>query len=186
MTRNSVVTRRARNIRLLLADVDGCLTNNLLFYSPDGKGGVAENKGFSSQDGIAMRWLSSPDLHLDIAMGWISGRESIATTTRGQMLGVRYLYQNHLEKIGPYEAILADAGLTDKEVCYIGDDLPDAPIMKRAGLAVAPANAVPEVKRIAHYVTKKEGGFGAVREVIELILKAQGKWERILKKYKLA
>jgi 3-deoxy-D-manno-octulosonate 8-phosphate phosphatase (KDO 8-P phosphatase) len=175
----AAVAKRARAIRVLLTDVDGCLTDNTLYYSPDGKGGVAENKGFSSQDGMAIRWLEAAG----ITVGWISGRDSPATTARATMLGVKYLYQNRLEKIEPLEEILRDCGATDKEVCYIGDDLPDAPLMKRAGLAIAVGNAVPEIKRMAHYVTKKSGGYGAVREVVELLLKSQGKWKPILTRY---
>lgn len=177
----AAVAKRARAIRVLLTDVDGCLTDNRLYYSPDGQGGVVENKGFSSLDGMGMRWLEAAG----ITIGWISGRDSPATVARAKNLGVKYLYQGRLEKIAPLEEIMKDCGATDKEVCYIGDDLPDAPIMLRAGLAVAVANAVPELKRIAHYVTKKPGGFGAIRETIELILKAQGKWKPILTRYGL-
>jgi len=170
-----------KGIRVLLTDVDGCLTDSRLFYLPDGRGGMAETKGFSSQDGMAMRWL----METGIQIGWISGRDSPATVERARNLGVTYVYQNHLEKLGPYAEIKEKSGATDAQVCYIGDDLPDTPIMLRAGFAVAPANAAPEVKKIAHYVTNAVGGYGAAREVIELILKAQGKWEPILKKYGL-
>ncbi len=170
-----------KGIRVLLTDVDGCLTDSRLFYVPDGRGGMAETKGFSSQDGMAMRWLMESGMQI----GWISGRDSPATVERARNLGITYVYQNHLEKLGPYAEIKAKSGATDAQVCYIGDDLPDTPIMLRAGFAVAPANAAPEVKKIAHYVTKAEGGSGAAREVIELILKAQGKWDLILKKYGL-
>ena len=171
--------KKLSRIRLLLADVDGCLTDGRLFYVPDGQGNSVETKGFSSQDGMAVRWL----IAAGIDMGWISGRDSPATVTRAKMLGVKYLYQGHLEKLIPYAEVLAQSGLKDENVCYLGDDLPDAPIMLRAGFAVSPANAVADVKKISDYVTKAEGGFGAAREVIELILKAQGKWKPILKKY---
>jgi len=170
-----------KGIRVLLTDVDGCLTDSRLFYLPDGRDGMAETKGFSSQDGMAMRWL----METGIQIGWISGRDSPATVERARNLGVTYVYQNHLEKLGPYAEIKEKSGATDAQVCYIGDDLPDTPIMLRAGFAVAPANAASEVKKIAHYVTKAAGGYGAAREIIELILKAQGKWEPILKKYGL-
>jgi 3-deoxy-D-manno-octulosonate 8-phosphate phosphatase (KDO 8-P phosphatase) len=168
-----------KNIRVLLTDVDGCLTDSRLFYVPDGRGGMAETKGFSSQDGMAFRWL----IGAGVKVGWISGRDSPATVERAQMLGIHYIYQNHLEKLGPYAEIKEKSGVADEEVCYIGDDLPDAPIMLRAGFAVAPANSAPEIKAISHYVTKAEGGYGAAREVIELILKAQGKWDAVLEKY---
>src|SRR6266478_4567964 len=134
--------KKLSRIRLLLADVDGCLTDGRLFYVPNEKGAIVETKGFSSQDGMAIRWLEAAG----IDVGWISGRDSPATVTRANMLGVKYLYQNHLEKLGPYAEILAQSGCSDAEVCYLGDDLPDAPIMLRAGFAVAPHNAVPEIK----------------------------------------
>ncbi len=167
-------------IRVLLTDVDGCLTDSHLYYLP-GPNGLVETKGFHSQDGMAFRFLIGAGLQA----GWISGRDSPAAAHRAEMLGVQYIYQNFLEKLGPYAEIKEKSGASDAEICYIGDDLPDTPILLRAGFAVATANAVSEVKRIAHYVTKAPGGNGAAREVIEMILKAQGKWEPILKKYGL-
>src|ERR1035438_9888154 len=140
---------------------------------------MAETKGFSSQDGMAMRWL----METGVQIGWISGRDSPAPGDSEANVEQTYVYQNFLEKLGPYAEIKEKSGATDAQVCYIGDDLPDTPIMLRAGFAVAPANAAPEVKKIADYVTKAAGGYGAVREIIELILKAQGKWEPILKKH---
>ena len=97
----------------------------------------------------------------------------------------KYVYQGHTEKIPILEEILADAGVSREEVAYIGDDLTDVVVMRRVGLAIATANARPEVKPVAHYVTRAPGGSGAVRETIELILKAQGKWESILKHYEV-
>jgi 3-deoxy-D-manno-octulosonate 8-phosphate phosphatase (KDO 8-P phosphatase) len=173
--------RHARQIKLLLCDVDGVLTNGSLFYVPDGQGGAYETKGFHSLDGLGFRWLQE----MGIPAGWISGRESAAVVARAQMLQISYLYQNHLAKMGPYQEILQRAELVDEEVCYIGDDLTDAPIMKRVGLAVAVANAVPEVIAAAHYVTKAKGGEGAAREVIEIVLRAQNLWANILRKYDL-
>ena len=177
----SALHRRAKRVRLLLMDVDGVLTDGTLHYVPDGRGGAIEAKGFSSLDGLGFRWVQE----LGIPVGWISGRESPGVAARAQMLGVAYLYQNHLAKLGPYQEILKRAGVADEEVCYIGDDLTDAPLLERAGLAVAVANAVPEVAALAHYVTRRRGGQGAAREVIEIVLKAQDLWERILRKYNL-
>lgn len=174
--------RRARRVRLLLMDVDGVLTDGHLFHLPDGHGGVAETKGFDSQDGIGMRWVQ--DLG-GIRLGWISGRESLATADRARILNVRYVYQGFLEKLGPLREILADSGGAEDEVCYIGDDMTDVPIMMLAGLPVATANARPEVKRIARYVTEVPGGRGAVREVVELLMRAQGTWDTVLQKYGL-
>ncbi len=180
----AALKKHASRIRILLSDVDGVLTDGLLYYIPDGRGGSSgswETKGFHSQDGMGFRWIQEAG----IPVGWISGRESQGVVARAQMLQVAYLYQNHLAKLGPYEEILEKAGVTDEEVCYMGDDLTDAPILKRAGLSVAVANAVPEVVAMAHYVTKARGGEGAAREVIEIILRAQGQWDKILRKYQL-
>jgi len=180
------IARRARRVRLLLMDVDGVLTDGKLYYlpcfKPDGSVLMAETKGFDSQDGIAMRWVQDIG---GITLGWISGRESHATAERARIIGVRYVYQNHLEKLEPLRKILVDFGAGEQEIAFVGDDFTDVPIMLRAGLAVAPANARPEVKKVAHYVTEARGGSGAVREVIEILLKAQGKWEAVLRKYGL-
>ena len=177
----ALLQRHAKRIRLLLCDVDGVLTDGSLYYVPDGKGGIVENKGFNSQDGMAYRWLHEAG----IVAGWISGRDSPGVAARAQMLHIAFLYQNHVAKVGPYEEILEKAGVVDEEVCFVGDDLPDAPLLQRVGLAVAVANAVPELKTQAHYVTRAEGGEGALREVIELLLKAQGHWPNVLRKYGL-
>ncbi len=174
--------RRAKRIRLLLMDVDGVLTDGLLYYSPDGRGGVVENKGFDSQDGMAMRWVQE---FAGIRVGWISGRESPAVIERAGMLRVAYLYQNHLAKLGPFEEIVRDSGVAEENICYVGDDLTDGPILLRVGLPVAVANARPEIKACARYVTRQPGGRGAVREVAELLLRAQGKWDQVLEKYGL-
>lgn len=176
------VLRRARRVRLLLMDVDGVLTDGVLYYAPDGRGGVQENKGFDSHDGMAMRWIQEL---CGIRLGWISGRESPAVNERARMLNVAYVYQNHLLKLGPYEEIVRASGVAEPEICYIGDDLTDAPVLKRVGLPVAVENARPEAKKLARYVTEAEGGSGAVREVVELIMRAQGQWDSVMRKYGL-
>ncbi len=138
-----------------------------------------ETKPFNTQDGMGLRWAHAAG----IQTGVISGRESPAVNHRAEMLGVTYIYQNYLEKIPPYEEICSKAGLTDIEVAYMGDDLTDVPLMQRVGLGVAVANAREEVCRRADYVTTAPGGNGATREVIELLMKAQGLWTSILDKY---
>jgi 3-deoxy-D-manno-octulosonate 8-phosphate phosphatase (KDO 8-P phosphatase) len=178
---STLLERHAKRIRLVLADVDGVLTDGKLYYVPDGKGGIVEAKGFNSQDGMGFRWLQEAG----IPAGWISGRESPGVVARAQILQLSYLYQNHLAKVGPYEEVMEKAGVVDEEVCFVGDDLTDAPLLARCGLAVAVANAVPELKAQAHYVTKTPGGQGALREVIEIVLKAQGHWDQVLRKYGL-
>jgi 3-deoxy-D-manno-octulosonate 8-phosphate phosphatase (KDO 8-P phosphatase) len=140
---------------------------------------MVETKGFDSQDGIGLQWLSWKG----IKTGLISGRVSPATVERAKQTKFSYVYQGHIEKIPILEEILRDAKVNPSEVAYIGDDLTDLVVMRRVGLPVATANARPEVKQQARYVTVQPGGQGAVREVIELILKAQGLWEEILTKY---
>jgi 3-deoxy-D-manno-octulosonate 8-phosphate phosphatase (KDO 8-P phosphatase) len=142
---------------------------------------MVETKGFDSQDGIALQWLSWKG----IATGLISGRLSPATVERARQTKFRYVYQGHIEKIPILEEILADSKLDPSEVAYIGDDLTDVVVMRRVGLTFATANARAEVKAIAHYTTQAPGGSGAVREVIELLLKAQGRWEEILRHYEV-
>lgn len=173
------VNQLASGVKLLLMDVDGVMTDGRLYNVPDAAGNMVETKGFDSRDGIALQWLS----WFGIRTGVISGRTSPATVERARQCKITYVYQGHIEKIPILEEILADARLDNMQIGYIGDDLTDIVVMHRVGFAVATANARPEVKREAHYVTAEPGGNGAVREVIELILRAQGLWEQILRKY---
>jgi 3-deoxy-D-manno-octulosonate 8-phosphate phosphatase (KDO 8-P phosphatase) len=175
------VHSRAARIRLILMDVDGVLTDGRIFHLPQPGGGLFETKGFDSQDGIALHWLHD----LGIKTGLISGRKSEATTQRGRDGRFAYVYQGSTEKLPLFQEILADSGLAPEEVAFIGDDFTDAILMKRVGLAVAVANARPEVKAVAHYVTTAPGGAGALREAAELILAAQGLWQQVLRKYEL-
>ncbi|HTS26219.1 MAG TPA: HAD hydrolase family protein [Bryobacteraceae bacterium] len=175
------VTQLASKIRLLVMDVDGVLTDGKLYNVPGPDGNMAETKGFDSQDGIALQWMA----RLGIPTGLISGRVSPATVERARQCKMKYVYQGHTEKIPILQEILADAKVEAGEVAYIGDDLTDVVVMRRVGLAVATANARPEVRAIAHYVTRVPGGQGAVREVIELLLQAQGKWTEILRHYEV-
>lgn len=177
----SSITELASKIRLLLMDVDGVLTDGKLYYVPDVNGEMVETKGFDTQDGIALQWLSWKG----IKSGVISGRLSPATVTRAKQVGMTYIYQGHIEKIPILEEILRESGISSGEVAYVGDDLTDVVIMRRVGLSIAPANARAEVKQCAMHVTAAAGGQGAVREAIELILKAQGHWEDLLRKYEV-
>src|SRR5260370_9602767 len=162
------VTLLASKIRLLLMDVDGVMTDGRLLNVPGPDGKMAETKGFDSQDGIALQWCA----RLGIVTGLISGRVSPATVERATQCKFKYVYQGHTEKIPILEEILADAKISGDEVAYIGDDLTDVVVMRRVGLAIATANARPEVKPIAHHVTSVPGGSVSGRAVIELILKA--------------
>jgi 3-deoxy-D-manno-octulosonate 8-phosphate phosphatase (KDO 8-P phosphatase) len=175
------ISQRATRIKLLLMDVDGVLTNGKLYNVPGPDGQMVEIKGFDSQDGIGLQWLSWKG----IKTGVISGRLSPATAERARQVKMSYVYQGHIEKIPILEEILADAKLDAGEVAYIGDDFTDITIMHRVGFAVAVANARAEVKREAHYVTQAAGGEGAVREVVELILKAQNTWSEIMTHYEI-
>ena len=170
---------RAARVKLLLMDVDGTLTDGHLIHFPGPDGKMVETKMFDSQDGIALQWLN----WYGIQTGVISGRLSPATDERARQLKMTYVYQGHIEKIPILEEIAAKSGVALDEIAYAGDDLTDIVIMRRVGLAVAVANARPEVKRAAHYVTSAAGGSGAIREVCELLLQAQGRWPDILKKY---
>jgi len=173
---------RIAPIELLLMDVDGVLTDGRYFHFPDADGKLVETKGFDSQDGIALHWLEKHG----IKTGLISGRTSPATTERARQSKMTYVYQGHTEKIPILKEILADCHLEKHQVAYIGDDLTDVVVMHRVGFAVATANARDEVKREANYTTKAAGGFGAVREVTEMILEAKGKWAEVLAHYEIS
>ena len=168
---------RARKIRLFLMDIDGTLTDGgvCLISLPNG-GGVGEMKVFSSLDGLGLKLAHI----MGIKTGFITGRKSPAVQQRAEELSVDYVYLGQAKKMAAYEECLQKAGVSAEETAYLGDDLPDMPVAQRSGLAVAVANAAPELKAISHYVTDARGGEGAAREVVELILKAQGRWEEAI------
>ncbi len=170
---------RARKIKLLLMDVDGVLTDGKFYYLPLPRGGMLETKGFDSRDGLGLRLAH----HAGLKTGIITGRSSEVIEYRVKDLGIHFLEQNALEKIAPYERICNAARVGDAEVCYVGDDLTDLPLLTRVGLGVSVANGDDLVRKHAHFCTRRAGGAGAVREAIELILIAQGKWDAIVKSY---
>lgn len=172
---------RLKRIKVLLMDVDGVLTDGRLFYMPDGGGKAVEFKAFNSQDGLGFHFLNA----VGIKTGVISGRESPATVERARILKMSFVYQGLLEKEGAYQEVLQKAGVSADEVAYIGDDFTDVVLMRRSGLGCCVGDARPELKVIADIVTIANGGHGAVREIIELILKAQGKWDDVLEKFGL-
>jgi 3-deoxy-D-manno-octulosonate 8-phosphate phosphatase (KDO 8-P phosphatase) len=174
------IRTRAAKIKLLLMDVDGVLTNGHIYHFPDANGKMVETKGFDTQDGLALRWLQDHG----IRTGVISGRDSPATVERARQLDMNYVYQGHLDKIPILMEIMGDAKVALDEVAYVGDDLTDLIVMRQVGFAIAVANARPEVKKAAHYVTTRPGGSSAIREAIEIILEAQGLWRGILDRYK--
>jgi 3-deoxy-D-manno-octulosonate 8-phosphate phosphatase (KDO 8-P phosphatase) len=171
----SEVERRARRVKLLLMDCDGVLTDGRVTFLPDGD----EWKTFHVHDGLGMAIFHQAGLKTGI----VSGRKSSAVERRARELGVAYLSQAAEDKVRAVDEILREAGISPRECAYIGDDLADVSVMKQVELAIAVANAVEETKRAAHYTTKLAGGNGAVREVAELILKAQGRWEELIKGY---
>jgi len=168
--------RRAKKIRLLLMDVDGTMTPGYVCLQTFPDGSVAEMKMFNAHDGAGIKLAGI----MNIRTGLITGRDSPATTRRAREAGMDFVAQGQPKKTQSYEDILARAEVTDAEVAYVGDDLPDLPLLTRVGLAVAVADAVVEVRRAAHYVTHARGGEGAIREVVELILKSQGKWKKAI------
>ena len=169
---------RAAQIKLLLMDVDGTMTDGgvLLLSQPDGS--ALEIKKFDAHDGQGLTLAHTAG----ILTGCITGRESAALLRRAHEMKMDYIYMKIPLKMPAYEEILAKAGLKDAEVAYVGDDLPDIPILKRVGLAVAVGDAVADVKKIAHYTTKTHAGKGAIRESIELILKSKGIWDELIDK----
>jgi len=175
------VRKRARKIKLLLMDVDGVLTDGRIYYLPGPRGGMFETKTFYSRDGLGLRLAQKAGLKTGI----ISGRSSPVVEFRAKELGFHFIQEGATAKLEPYEKILLAAGLEDDEVCYIGDDIVDSPVLRRVGLAVGVADCSPEIRREIHYCTRARGGLGAVRETIELILVAQGKWEGLRKNLKL-
>jgi 3-deoxy-D-manno-octulosonate 8-phosphate phosphatase (KDO 8-P phosphatase) len=169
---NPTLNARAKKVRVLLVDVDGVLTDGRIWLLSRRDGTASEIKGFSAYDGAGLKLARAAGLRT----GLITGRESSAVTQRAKECEIEFVYQHRATKLDALEEILQTTGANATEVAYVGDDLPDLPVLQRVGLAVAVANAVPEVKRAAHFVTSRSGGEGAVREAIELIVKAQGKW----------
>jgi 3-deoxy-D-manno-octulosonate 8-phosphate phosphatase (KDO 8-P phosphatase) len=182
MNTNPDIQALASKVKLILMDVDGVLTDGILINVPDAQGNMVETKGFDSQDGIALQWCNWHG----IKTGVISGRVSPATVERARQCKMTYVYQGHIEKIPILDEILADAKIDRSEVAYIGDDFTDVVLFHRVGFAIATANARDEVKREAHYITRRPGGHAAVREVIEVVMKAQGLWEKVLAKYEIS
>jgi len=171
----SSVERRASRIKLLLMDCDGVLTDGRLWLTEEGD----DQKSFNTRDGLGLSLWHRAGLQ----SGIISGRNSRAVTRRARDLGIEFVRQGDPDKIEAFAQILQQAGVDENEVAFIGDDLNDIPLMQRAELAVAVADAVVETVSVAHYVTQARGGQGAVREVIELILKSQGRWSDLIDNY---
>lgn len=162
-------------IKLLILDIDGVMTDGRIIYDANG----VESKFFNVKDGHGIKMVQRAGIEVAI----ISGRESQVVTNRAAELGIERVYQRCLDKMTPYRALLAATGLADEEVAFVGDDLIDLPVLRRVGFAAAPADAVAETLAAVHYVTKNRGGWGAVREVCDLILKGKGLWEEVTARY---
>jgi len=163
------------DIQLLAMDVDGVLTDGTLMVNADG----SESKPFNSLDGHGIRMWRRAGLKVAL----ISGRLSGPTRHRAEQLEIEYVFEDCHFKLPVVEKLLGELGLSPGQTAYIGDDLPDLPLMRYVGLPVAVANAVDEVKHEADYVTERPGGSGAVREVVEYILKNSGRWHRLMERY---
>jgi 3-deoxy-D-manno-octulosonate 8-phosphate phosphatase (KDO 8-P phosphatase) len=164
-----------KQIKLLAMDVDGVLTDGSITVGPDG----SEFKTFSLLDGHGIRMWRRAGLKTAL----ISGRESAVTKQRAGEMEIDFIYQPCQRKLDGFEKLLSDSQLEPKNIAYIGDDVLDIPLMKRAGFGIAVANAVDELKSHAHYVTSRPGGKGAVREVVEYILKNTGRWAELMERY---
>jgi 3-deoxy-D-manno-octulosonate 8-phosphate phosphatase (KDO 8-P phosphatase) len=162
---------KASRVRLLLFDVDGVLTDGVVIMHADG----TESKGFHIRDGAAMVWAQRAGL----TVGLLSARRSGATERRAAQLAIRLVSQGMQSKLDGYEQLLRQANVEEAAVAYMGDDLPDLPVLERVGLSAAPADAAPEVRERVDWVSTAGGGRGAVREFIELILRAQARWDTI-------
>ncbi|MBF0528149.1 MAG: HAD-IIIA family hydrolase [Deltaproteobacteria bacterium] len=171
----SDLLNRVLPIKLVIFDVDGVLTDGRIVMDDCGM----ETKFFHVRDGHGLKLL----MRAGLEAGFLTGRQSRVVELRAADLGVTLLWQGIKNKIDIYQNILTEHRLVDAQVAYVGDDLVDLPVMRRVGLALAPADAVDEVKEVAHYVAKLPGGHGAVREMIEFILKSQGRWESVVARY---
>ncbi|HTW31938.1 MAG TPA: HAD hydrolase family protein [Candidatus Sulfotelmatobacter sp.] len=170
--------KRASQIKVLLMDVDGTMTNGGVTLLSQTDGTALEIKTFDAHDGQGLTLAHTAGLRT----GCITGRESAALLRRAHEMKMEFIYMMQPLKMPAYEDILRKAGVTDAAVAYVGDDLPDIPLLRRVGLAVAVGDAVPEVKKAAHYTTKALAGHGAIREAVELILKSKGIWTEMLDK----
>jgi 3-deoxy-D-manno-octulosonate 8-phosphate phosphatase (KDO 8-P phosphatase) len=174
-TQRLLALSKAASIRLLLLDVDGVLTDGSILYSHDG----AESKAFNTQDGFGLRLL----VEAGIETGVITARTSEAVARRARDLQMRYVFQGESNKLASFKEIVRQSGLKPFEIAYMGDDWLDLVLLTRVGFAAAPANGVDEVKQLAHYISIKSGGHGAVREVCDFLLEAKDVKQQFLQSY---
>jgi 3-deoxy-D-manno-octulosonate 8-phosphate phosphatase (KDO 8-P phosphatase) len=170
-----LIDARARNLKLLLFDVDGVLTDNTVLLPGTGP----EAKHFFIRDGLGLVWAQRAGL----TIGLLSGRASEATTRRAAELGISLVIQGQNDKRAAYTQIVASQQLRDEQVAFMGDDLLDLPVLSRVGLSAAPSDAVDDVRSRVHWVSAHAGGRGAAREFVELVLKARGRWDAIVRSF---
>jgi 3-deoxy-D-manno-octulosonate 8-phosphate phosphatase (KDO 8-P phosphatase) len=170
------LAQRCARIELLVLDVDGVLTDGGIVYASD----EAEIKGFHVRDGSGLKLWELLGKRAAI----ITGRTSAVVDVRAAEVGIRPVIQGAADKLPAYRRLLAETGFRPEQVCYVGDDVPDLPLLRNCGLAVVVADACPDVRADAHYQTLAAGGRGAVREAIELILRCQGHWEKVLHRFR--
>ena len=175
---SGALKKRASMIQVLLMDVDGTMTDGSVTLLSQNDGTALEIKTFDAHDGQGLTLAQTAGLRT----GCITGRESAALLRRANEMRMEFVYMKQPLKMPAYEEILAKAGVSDREVAFVGDDLPDIPLLRRVGLAVAVGDAVPEVQNVSHYTTKALAGHGAIREAVELILRSKGIWEEMIGK----
>ena len=170
---------RARKIKVLIFDVDGVLTDGTLTFIPQADGTAVETKPFTAHDGLGISLARLGG----IRTGIITKRQSATVATRARDLKLEFVYQGQAHKLGAAQAIAKAAGITMDELAFVGDDIVDLPVLRNCGLAIATANARPQLLEMAHYVTPHGGGHGAGRDAIDFILSAQGSLERVIEQY---
>lgn len=175
---STALKKRAAGISVLLMDVDGTMTDGGVTLLSQADGSALEIKTFDAHDGQGLTLAQTAGLRT----GCITGRESAALLRRAHEMRMEFIYMKQPLKMPAYEDILRKTGVSDREVAFVGDDLPDIPLLRRAGLSVAVGNAVPEVKKVAHYTTRALAGHGAIREAVELILRSKGIWAEMIDK----
>ncbi len=169
------LVEKVKAVKILIFDVDGVLTDGSIYYTDQG----IEIKRFDVKDGFGIRMLKKGDI--DVAL--VTARSSAALRKRAQNLEIKRVYQGTENKVEAFNKILDETWLTPEETAYVGDDLIDLPLLARAGFSISVADAAPEVRERVDYVTEARGGHGAAREITELILKVQGKWDPLVSKY---
>ncbi len=166
------MNEKLKHIELLLLDVDGVMTDGRIIWDANG----TEIKFFNVKDGHGIKLVQ----RAGIQVGIITGRTSPVVDLRAKELGIEILYQGALRKLDSYEDIKQRTGLADHQIAYMGDDVIDVPVMRRVGFSAAPADALPEVQEVAAYVARARGGWGAVRELCDLLLKGRGMWQQLV------